>query len=189
MKKISNLSLESITIIQLTIAAIISLLFQFVFPLSWQPLDAYRYGPNIQHGDPGTNLVIFTITIWWFSLSLAWFFYQDNPYINNFLIYSIIPLSMIVIYEVFFVGLYYDYIHILPIIVDIFILWKKRDMMTQKYIPHILIILTIWFFAVYFLKLAYYQAPLPEFIINYLFNVFVTIIFSFIICKGNKIKD
>ncbi len=99
--KFSNLNLRTITVIQLIIAAIISLIFQFLLPFSWQPLDTFLYGPK-QHGTPGANVIIFTMSQWYFSLSIAWLFYRNNPFLNNFLIYSIMPLGMIVIYEFFY---------------------------------------------------------------------------------------
>jgi len=124
--KFNELSLKTITIIQIVISTTVSLIFQFIIPFSWQPLDTFLYGIK-QHGDPGTNIIIFTISQWYFSFSIAWLIFQDNPYINNFLIYSIVPLGIIVFYEFFFLYLYYDYIHITPIIIDIYLIWKKRD--------------------------------------------------------------
>ncbi|MFX1313656.1 MAG: hypothetical protein ACFFHD_13760, partial [Promethearchaeota archaeon] len=82
--KLNNLSLRSITLIQVAIATIISLLFQFLIPYWWQPLDTFQHGIK-QHGDVGANIVIFTISQWYFSLSIAWLIYHDNPYLNNFL--------------------------------------------------------------------------------------------------------
>ena len=67
--KFKDLGLKYITTIQISIATIISLLFQFLIPYSWQPLDAYRYGA-VPHGFEGTNLVFFTLSQWFFSLSI-----------------------------------------------------------------------------------------------------------------------
>ena len=50
MKKISELNIRIILLIQIATATVISLLFQFVFPLTWQPLDFTMYDPNIKHG-------------------------------------------------------------------------------------------------------------------------------------------
>jgi hypothetical protein len=61
-RRINEYSLRMITIIQIIIATIISLLFQFVFPLNWQPFDCALHGPNVQHGDPGTSVVISTLS-------------------------------------------------------------------------------------------------------------------------------
>lgn len=49
---LSNLNLISISCIQLAVAIVISLIFQFLIPFSWQPLDTFQYGVK-QHGDPG----------------------------------------------------------------------------------------------------------------------------------------
>lgn len=151
MKKISELSLRSIMIIQLAIATIISLLFQYVIPFWWQPLHFYNSGTTHQHGDPGINLVIFTVSQWYFSLSLAWFIYRDNKYLNNFLAYSIVPLASILIPEFFIYYLYYDYIHIFPVIVGIYIIWKKRDTLEEKYVVPNFAFVTIWLYTVYLL--------------------------------------
>jgi len=50
LKKPGDLNIRYITIIQLAVALIISLLFQFVIPYTWQPLYAYGNNPNIKHG-------------------------------------------------------------------------------------------------------------------------------------------
>ncbi len=154
-------------IIQLAVALIISLLFQFVIPYTWQPLYAYGNNPNINHGDPGTNLVFFTISQWYFSLSVVWFLRRDNKYINHFILYSVFPLSLMVVLEFSVLGLYYDYIHILPLIIALYITWKKRDNLIPHYVIYYTIILIIWLFTVYFLKLAYYGEPLLTFNINW----------------------
>ena len=176
---LNDLSLTTITLIQILIATIISLVFQFLIPFSWQPLDRFLYGIK-QHGDPGTNLVFFTISQWYFSLSVAWFIYRDNPYINNFLIYSIVPLGIIAFYEFFFLYLYYDYVHITPIFIDIYLIWKKRETLSQKFAFYIILINISWLISVYFLKLAYHSEELPIYIRNVLIYLVLWIILSFI---------
>ena len=166
--ELNELSLRIITLIQITTAVIISMIFQFLIPFSWQPLDTFLYGAK-QHGDPGANLVIFTISQWYFSFSLAWFIYRENPYINNFLIYSIVPLGIIFIYEFFYLFLYYDYIHVIPFILSIYLIWKKKETLFQKYGWYIIPLNISWLFVVYFLKLAYYNEEL----IIYIRNVFI----------------
>lgn len=177
----NNQNIERITIIQIALATIISLLFQFVIPFSWQPLHLYNNGINAQHGDPGLNIVIFTISQWYFSLSIAWFIYRDNKYLNNFLAYSIIPLSTILIPEFFIYRLYYDYIHILPFIVGIYITWKKRETLFERYVIPNFIVVSIWLYTVYFLKLAYYQGPILNFIVNWFFISVLNFFFSLFI--------
>ncbi len=183
--KLSELSLRTITLIQISIASIISVIFQIVIPFSWQPLDKFLYGAK-NHGDPGTNLVIFTISQWYFSFSLVWFLYRENPYINNFLIYSIVPLGVIFFYEFFFIYLYYDYIHVIPFFLSIYLIWKKRETLFQKFACYIIPLNIIWLLVVYFLKLAYYNAEL----FIYLRNVFIYsalwISFSFLLRSKKK---
>ncbi len=184
--KLNDLSLRSITIIQGAIATIISLLFQFLIPYWWQPLDTFQHGVR-QHGDEGVNIVIFTISQWYFSLSIAWLIYHDNPYVNNFLIYSIVPLSIIVAYEFFFIFLFWDYIHVIPVILDIYLIWKKRETLRQKFAPFIILLNTIWLFSGYFLKLAYYREVLSIFTRNYLIYLVLWIGLSFLF-RNKKIE-
>jgi hypothetical protein len=166
-KKISEYSLRTITIIQIVIATLISLLFQFVFPLNWQPFDRALHGPNVQHGDPGTSVVISTLSQWFFSFAIAWLLYRDNPYINNFLIYSLVPLISVLVMDIV-IFLYYDYIHFIPLAVDIYILLKKRNTLFQKWFPYYFIFYSIWYCAVYFLRLTYLDLPLNLFVLNWI---------------------
>jgi len=175
----SNLNLHTITIIQFAIAILISLTFQFLIPFSWQPLDTFLYGAK-KHGDPGANIIIFTISQWYFSLSIAWLFYRKNPYLNNFLIYSIVPLGIIVIYEFVVLFLYYDYIHITPIIIDIYLIWKGRETLFRKFAPLIIILNITWLISVYFFKLAYYNEDLLIFIRNLLIYLVLWTALSFL---------
>ena len=167
---LSNLNLITISYIQLAVAIVISLIFQFLIPFSWQPLDTFQYGVK-QHGDPGANIIIFTISQWYFSLSIAWLFYRENPYINNFLIYSIVPLGMIVVYEFSVLFLYYDYIHITPLIIDAYLIWKCRQTLLKRFAPYIITLNSIWLLSVYFFNLAYYNEELLIFIRNIIIYV------------------
>ena len=173
-----KLNIKIITIIQISFATILSIIFQLLIPFSWQPLDRFLYGVK-QHGDPGANIVFFTISQWYFSLSIAWLFYRNNPFINNFLIYSIIPLGMIVIYEFFILFLFYDYIHITPVIVDICVIWRKKETLSQKIALYIIPLNIAWLFLVYFLRLAYYNEDLLIFIRNVLIYSVLWISLSF----------
>ncbi|MFX1389732.1 MAG: hypothetical protein ACFE9Z_06715 [Promethearchaeota archaeon] len=184
--RISELSLRTITIYQISFAIIISLIFQFFIPFSWQPLDTFLYGVK-QHGDPGTNIVIFTISQWYFSFSLAWLIYRDNPYINNFLIYSIVPLGIIIFYEFFFLFLYYDYIHIVPVLVGIYLIWKKRETLSSIYSYYIIPLNIIWLLLVYFLDLAYYNEDLLIYLRNIIIYTILWILLSFLL--SFKLKE
>jgi hypothetical protein len=179
---LSDLGLGTITLIQITIASMISLIFQFWIPFSWQPLDTFLYGAR-QHGDPGTNMVIFTISQWYFSFSLAWLVNRENPYINNFLIYSLVPLGIIFVYEFFFIFLYYDYIHSVPFFLSIYLIWKKRETLYQKYAQYIVPLNISWLLLVYILKLAYYNEELLIFLRNILIYSILWILFSFLLKK------
>ncbi len=179
LKKISEYSLTTISLIQLTIATIISLLFQFVFPLTFQPLDVAIHGPDIKHGDPGMNYVIATISLWYFSFSIAWFIYRDNPYLNNFLIYSFPLVSMIFVVDMVEFFLFWDYIHFSPLSVDIYLIWKKRKTLYQMWYPFYLLIISVWIYTVYFLKLAYYLTPIYVYIFNWLSISILCAVLSF----------
>ncbi|MFX0004095.1 MAG: hypothetical protein ACFE9C_04600 [Candidatus Hodarchaeota archaeon] len=185
--RFKHLKLQTITILQISIATIISLIFQFLIPFSWQPLDTFLYGVK-QHGDPGTNFVIFTISQWYFSISLVWFIYRDNPYVNNFLIYSIVPLGIIIFYEFFFLFLYYDYIHLTPILIDIYLIWKKRETLSHKYALYVIPINVIWLILVYFLKLAYYSEDLVIYMRNIIVYLLLWILLSFLLKTINNNK-
>jgi len=174
-----KLNLSTISAIQLAATTIISLLFQFLIPFSWQPLDTFQYGAK-KHGDPGSNLVFFTISQWYFSLSIVWLFYRENTYINNFLIYSIVPLGMIAVYEFVVLFLYYDYIHITPLIIDIYLIWKKRETLFRNFAPLIITINISWLLLVYFFKLAYYNEDFIIFIRNVIVYLVLWIALSFL---------
>jgi len=188
MKKLNELSLRSITIIQIVVALLITIIFQFIVPLSWQPLDVYTLGPDVKHGTPGANIVVFAISQWYFSLSIAWFLKRDNKYLNNFLAYAVVPLTSIIVPEFFIIGLYYDYIHLIPFIVSVFILFRKRDSVFPKYVIYYLIILGVWLIIDYVFKLAYYDTTLLEFILNGIFLLIFTIILSLIIRFSHTYK-
>ena len=168
MKKLGQLNLKSITLIQIIVAVVISLIFQFIIPLAWQPLDTFEAGKLTHHGDEGTNITIFTVSQWYFSFSVSWHLRRDNKYINNFLVYSIPGLSSIVFIEFFIYGMYYDYIHLLTLVTAIYIIAKKRDSLIPKQAIPNFILVTIWLFSVYFLRLAYYNSPLIDYVLRWL---------------------
>jgi hypothetical protein len=188
MKKLNKLNLIPITIIQIIIATVISLIFQFIIPLNWQPLDVYTMGPDVQHGTPGANIVIFAVSQWYFSVSIAWFLKRDNKYINNFLAYALIPLILIIISEFFTLHLYYDYIHLIPFLVSLFILFKKKYTLFPKYVIYYIAFLGPWTIIDYIFKLAYYDVALPEFIFNAIIFFVLTIILSIIIAIIKKFR-
>jgi len=179
MKKIEDFSLKTITAIQVMIATIISLLFQFVFPMNWQPLDVALYGPNIKHGDPDINIVISTVSQWYFSFSIAWLIYRDNPYINNFLIYSLGSLVLILFAEIFILHVFWDYIHIPPLIVAVYLLSKKRKSLHQEWFPHYFTFTSIWLFLAYIFQLSYLGEPFFETMIKWAILSLIAFAISF----------
>ena len=181
MRNLSEYNLKSITLIQVVVTVLISLLFQFVIPMNWQPLYFFGSGPQVQHFDEGANIIIFTISQWYFSLSIAWFIKRDNPYINNILIYSLIGLTITIITEIFTYGLFYDYYHLIPFSVSIYIFWKQRDTLYPKYVIHNSIFITIWLLVVYFLGLAYFQAPIVDYLIRLVIIVLLGYVLAYII--------
>jgi len=153
---------HSTEILQFIGAIIISIVFQFLIPLSWQPLDSYLK-PTIQHGDPGTNVIILTVSQWYFSFSVMWFFKRSNKFINNFLIYSIPALFSIFMLEFYVFKIYYDYIHLLPLIVAFLIFFTQIESIKPKFVIWNILLLSIWLFITFSLRLAYYNDPLSFF--------------------------
>ena len=172
-------------ILQIIGAIVISIVFQFVIPLSWQPLDSYLK-PTIQHGDPGTNVVILTISQWYFSFSVVWFFKRSNKFINNFLLYSFPPLFSIFIMEFYVFRIYYDYIHLLPIIVAFLIFFTQIESIKPKFVIWNILFLSIWLFTTFSLRLAYYNDPLSLFVLKLAIICIVDIIIAIIVHQLHK---
>ena len=103
------------------------------------------------------------------------------------LIYSIVTLGIIISYEFFFLFLYYDYIHITPIVVDIYLIWKRRETLSRKFALYIIPVNISWLFSVYFLKLAYYNAVLLLYFQNFLIYLALWILLSFLF--NSKSRD
>lgn len=181
MRTLSELNLKSITMIQLIVAFAVSLLFQFVIPMNWQLLYYFSEGPNVHHFEEGMNIVIFTISQWYFSLSIAWFLKRDNPYINNVLIYSIVGLFLTIIGEIISFGLFYDYYHLIPFFVSVYIFWKKRDTIKPIYVIHNSIAIIIWLLLVYIFGLAYYQVAFTEYLIRLIIVILLGYALAYVI--------
>lgn len=177
MRKV-NIKIKNLFIIQILGAICIALLFQFVFPLWWQPLDAHNRG-KVNHFDPNTNITIFTISLWQFAFSVMWFFDPDNVFINNFLVYSIPSHTMIMIQEFCIFHLYIDYIHLLPLGLGYLILLKKRETLKQRLLPYYLVGISSVLFMDYFLELAYYGGPLGPFILRWGILTLLNVVLSF----------
>ncbi|MBD3228440.1 MAG: hypothetical protein GF329_09650 [Candidatus Lokiarchaeota archaeon] len=161
--KFSELNFKRKTLIQIIIATIISLLFQFVIPPIFRPFTNYM-GVDFEGGIFGINNAIFTISIWTFSVSVSWFIFMDNPYINNLIVISLIPFAIIVAMEFTVIFLFWDYIHLLPLIVSIYIIWKKRDTLKKAYMGKYTLLIFVWLLIDYFTGLAYREIPLVIFL-------------------------
>ncbi|MFX1386725.1 MAG: hypothetical protein ACFE9M_05865, partial [Promethearchaeota archaeon] len=95
--------------------------------------------------------------------------------------YSIVPLGIIIIYEFFFLFLYYDYIHITPVIIDICLIWNKKETLLQKFAPFIIFLNIAWLISVYFLKLAYYNEDLVIYLRNILIYLVLWILLAYLL--------
>ena len=175
-----------IEILQIIGAIALSLVYQFIIPLSWFPLDSFTR-PTVKHGDPNTNIIIFTISQWYFSFSIVWFFKRDNKIINNFLIYSIPPLYSMLILEFFAFRLYYDYIHIIPLIVAFSIFFTQLKSITPKFVILNILVSSIWLFLAYFFRLAYYDDSIGIFTFKLVIIGIIDLIIAFIVWKLQKL--
>ncbi|MHA1271693.1 MAG: hypothetical protein ACTSPY_18015 [Candidatus Helarchaeota archaeon] len=143
-------------------------------------------GVDLEGGILGINNAIFTISIWMFSLSISWLFFKNNPYINNLIILALIPSGILIIVEFVYLGLFFDYIHILPLIIGIIILLKKHDTLKLKKMLLNSGILIGWICLDYFLGLAYSNIPIFLFTLGFIIFIYITIGISFIYAKFNQ---
>lgn len=151
------MSMKYKILLQILIAIGIAVTLQFVIPLSWQPF--YTIVGPVFGTNTGVGWIIFWLDTWFFSFAIAWLIYRENPYLNNFMMYSLIPLVIILAVEFIFYQLFWDYIHILPFIVDILIL-RKRDTLRKNLIVIFALIMTGLIFLEYYLGIAF--SALPE---------------------------
>ncbi len=152
----NELGIKEKTLIQVVIALVIALLFQFLIPVDWQPFNTAignDLGVLNGFGSPITSL-----STWFFALSIAWVIYRKNSYINSLMMYSLIPLIVIVGVEFIFYSLFWDYIHIVPLIVNIAIL-RSRETLRQKFIVLFSFLLTGLIFLEYYIGIAYTAIP------------------------------
>ncbi len=76
--------------------------------------------------------------------------------------------------------LFYDYIHITPVIVDIYLIWRKKETLSQKFALYVIPLNISWLFLVYFLRLAYYNEDLLIYIRNILIYSVIWVALSFL---------
>lgn len=139
MKLFNNIDKKKF-LIQIVIAILISIFFQFV-------LDPFVYDPYVRESIrmlAGDAIVITSLSMWFFSFSFAYLFYPDNEILSNYILCGFIPLLIIVGVEFFALHMFYDFLHIPPIIVSIYIILKKYTKIQLKTVGIISALLMIW---------------------------------------------
>lgn len=163
-------------LIQLLIAVVISVLFQLIInPFIYEPFIRSQRSVFINPGE----IAVTSISIWFFSFSIAFFYYQDNELINSYLLCSLIPVIGTFVIEFIF----YDFLHIPPIIIVIYILWKRRGTINLRYVISVSIVLSFWLLIVRLLEFNYTAIPFPLIVIVMLIWPFLNFLFGFIIVK------
>ena len=163
-------------LIQLLIAVVISVLFQLLInPFIYEPFIRVHRRVFVSPGD----IVLTSISLWFFSFSFAFFYYQDNEMINSYLLCSFIPLIATFAIEFIF----YDFLHIPPIIVVIYILWKRRGSINLRYLIFANVVLFFWLLIVRLLGINYTSIPIPMIVIVMLIWPSLNLLIGFIIVK------
>ncbi|MHA1301348.1 MAG: hypothetical protein ACTSO9_18145 [Candidatus Helarchaeota archaeon] len=168
-------------IIQILIAIGISIFFQFFMaPYIIDPTLAWYTGKP-----QNSSTIIFTLSQWFFSFSVTYFYYPDNKILNNYLFSGLVGVTLFLVYK--FINLIFiDFLHILPFIVNILILWKKRDSLNLKYVTIISIILAIWATLDRLIGLAYTEFPIPVGVIIIIGWPLINIFLTYLIEKNRK---
>ena len=167
-------------LIQILIAVVISVLLQIlVVPFIIDPLT--RKFPTLF--ETRATILITTLSFWFFSFSVAFFYYPENEIINSYLLCSLIPLVIIIVQE--FISLFFfDVLHLLPIIVVILIAWKNPNTINLKNVTITSPMLIIWFLIVRLLGINYPSFELSPLGITYLITWgIMNIVLAYIITK------
>ena len=136
--------------IQIVVAVTLTILIQFfVYPLI---IETVLSMPGTQTAQ--NQLYMTSISAWFLAFSLTFVIYPDNEIINSYLFCSLVPLSIIVFRE-FLELFFYDILHILPIIVVVYTMLKKRETINWKYVAIASPIITAWYATVRILGLNY----------------------------------
>jgi len=178
--KFTELNGKQKTFVQMVIAVAIAVLWSFVLPLQWQPFQAVIgdvFGAE-------SSVALAALSSWFFGFAIAWFIFRDNAIINNLMMYSLLPLGVILGLEVAFYLLFWDYVHLLPFVVDIYILWKKRGTLRKDYLIYSTGIFTAWVFLSYFLGIAYSNIPLYMFLLGMVIYPLVMLAIAFWVPRG-----
>ncbi len=140
-------------LIQIIVAIAISLCFQFVIaPFIIDPIMAFVTGEP-----QDSSRIIITLSQWFFSFSVAFFYYSRNKIVNNYLFCGLLPVTFFLLYKFIFLQVFVDFLHILPIVVNIIILWKLRDSFNLKLVSICSLFLVIWLAMDRLLELAYIE--------------------------------
>ena len=118
--KYAELDLKRKTLVQLIIAVGIAVVLHFgILLLSKFNMPSWLNPFNEIVGDvfgTGTevSVPIASLSVWIFAFSIAWFIFRDNPYLNSLLMFSVIPLAIIIFVEFGYYLFFWDFIHLLP---------------------------------------------------------------------------
>lgn len=142
-------------------------------------------------GEPqDSSRIIVTLSQWFFSFSVAFFYYPRNKIVNNYLFCGLLPVTFFLLYKFIFLQVFVDFLHILPIVVNIIILWKLRDSLNLKLVGIYSLFLVIWLALDRLFELAYREFPIFPIgviiiIVWLLFNVIIAYFIKFI--QGRKL--
>jgi len=128
-------------LIQIVIAINISILFQLIIdPLIYDP---YIRQQAVVFPETGESIVICSLSMWFFSFAIAFFYYPENNVINSYLYCALVPLALLVGIEFAFL-FFIDFLHIFPLLVIGIILWKRRSTIKLRNVAITSLVLIIW---------------------------------------------
>ena len=173
-------------LIQILVAIGISVLFQLVIdPVIYDPFIRDRMGGFLE---PGDAIVICSMSMWFFSFSLTFFIYRTNEIINNYLLCAFIPLAIIVGFE--FATLFFiDFLHIPPVIIIVFIIWKHRSTFQLKKVAIASVVLIIWATTVRLIGTNYTGLPLfPHGLVAVIGWPLLNILLAYILIRTDRTR-
>ena len=126
--------------------------------------------------ETGPSIVICSLSMWFFSSAIAFFYYPENEVINSYLYCSLIPLGLLVGIEFAFL-FFIDFLHIFPLIAIGIILWKKRSTIKLRNVAITSLVLIIWVAIVRLVGVNYTGIPIfPEGLVMILFWPILTLL-------------
>lgn len=166
-------------LIQIVVAISIALLMQFlIFPHVIMPFLNLYYSQFMEF----SQVPISSLSMWFFAFSCVYFIYPDNKFINNYIFCSFFPLMFIVSME--WMGLFFwDFFHLLPIIINFYILAKKSRLIRLSQVAIIQAFLILWFVLVQTFGLNYQTVVVDAFylLIWYAIIVFLASFVRFLV--------